>query len=183
MIHWLVLTGGASSRFGKDKASTEFHGRSLADRAVDAVHAVNASAPVLLVGPERAGGPAAAIVSALPEIDADFVGVLAVDMPFAQRALNQVFDVWQEQTSDHLIEAWVPEDPSGKSQWLCAVYRRTALVRVAEGRGDWHGIAFHALVGNLTTSVVHFRSGVSLLDIDTPDDFQRALDAAQELGT
>lgn len=136
-----------------------------------------------LVGSERAGGPAAAVVSMLPEVNVDFVGVLAVDMPFAQRALNQVLDVWQTEISDHLIEAWVPQDPSGKSQWLCAVYRRAALVRVAEGRGDWHGSAFHALVGNLARSVVHFRSGVSLLDIDTPDDFQRALDAAQELGT
>ena len=119
----------------------------------------------------------------LPEVDVDFVGVLAVDMPLAQRALNRVLDVWRTQISDHLIEAWVPEDPSGKQQWLCAVYRRTALVRVAEGRSDWHGIAFHALVGNLASSVVHFQSAVSLLDIDTPDDFQRALDAAQELGT
>lgn len=183
MIHWLVLTGGASSRFGKDKASTGFHGRSLADRAVDAVQVVDEGAPVLLLGPERAGGPAAAIVSALHEIDSDFVGVLAVDMPFAQRALKQVVDVWRTQTSDPLIEAWVPEDPTGRHQWLCAVYRRAALVRVAEERGGWDGAAFHALVGNLTTSVVHFRSGVSLLDIDTPDDFQRALDAAQELGT
>lgn len=183
MIHWLVLTGGASSRFGKDKASLEFHGRSLADRAVDAVQAVDEGAPVLRIGPERAGGPAAAIVSALPEVDTDFVGVLAVDMPFAERALNEVLDVWRMGKLDHRTEAWVPEDPSGKAQWLCAVYRRPALLRVAEGRGDWQGVAFHALVGNLATSFVHFRSGVSLLDIDTPDDFQRALDAARELGT
>ncbi len=183
MIHWLVLTGGASSRFGKDKASTEFHGRSLVERAVESVNAVDGGAPVTPVGPERGGGPAAAVVSTLPEIDADFVGVLAVDMPLAQRALNRVLDVWQTQASDHLIEAWLPEDPSGKQQWLCAVYRRTALVRVAEERSDWNGIAFHALVGNLASSVVHFRSGVSLLDIDTPGDFQRALNAAQELGT
>lgn len=183
MIHWLVLTGGASSRFGKDKALTEFEGRSLVDRAVDAVHAVDGGAPVTIVGPERAGGPAAAIVSMLPEVDVDFVGVLAVDMPFAQRALNQIVDAWRTESSDQLLDAWVPEDPTGRHQWLCAVYRRSALVRVAEGRSDWHGIAFHALVGNLTTSIVHFRSGVSLLDIDTPDDFQRALDAAQELGT
>lgn len=183
MIHWLVLTGGASSRFGKDKASTVFQGRSLVERAIGSVNAVDVGAPVTLVGPERAGGPAAAVVSMLPEVDVDFVGVVAVDMPLAQRALNRVLDVWRTQTSDHLIEAWVPEDPSGKQQWLCAVYRRTALVRVAEGRSDWHGIAFHALVGNLASSVVHFQSAVSLLDIDTPDDFQRALDAAQELGT
>ena len=182
MIHWLVLTGGSSSRFGKDKASTEFHGRSLADRAVDAVHAVDGGAPVTLVGPERAGGPAAAIVSMLPELNVDFVGVLAVDMPFAQRALNQVVDVWRTQRSDQLIDAWVPEDSSGRHQWLCAVYRRAALVRAAEEHDDWDGVAFHALVGDLASSLVHFPSSVSLLDIDTPEDFQRALDAAEELG-
>jgi molybdopterin-guanine dinucleotide biosynthesis protein A len=153
------------------------------DRAVDSVNAVDVGAPVTLVGPERAGGPAAAIVSMLPEVDVDFVGVLAVDMPLAQRALNRVLDVWRTQTSDHVIEAWVPEDPSGKQQWLCAVYRRVALVRVAEKRDEWDGVAFHALVGDLATSVVRFSSSVSLLDIDTPEDFQRALDAAQELGT
>jgi molybdopterin-guanine dinucleotide biosynthesis protein A len=183
VIHWLVLTGGASSRFGKDKASTEFHGRSLADRAVDAVRAVDAGAPVTLVGPERAGGPAAAIVSMLPEIDVDFVGALAVDMPFAQRALDQVVDVWRTERSDQLIDGWVPEDSSGRHQWLCAVYRRAALVRVAEARDGWGGVALHALVGDLATSVVYFPSSVSLLDIDTPEDFQRALDAAEDLGT
>lgn len=183
MIQWLVLTGGASSRFGQDKASTEFHGSSLVDRAVNAIRAVDGDAPVLLVGPERAGGPAAAIVSMLPEVDAEFAGVLAVDMPFAQQALAKVVDVWQTEKADRLIDAWVPHDSTGRKQWLCAVYRRSALVRSAAERTHWVGTAFHALIGNLATSVVHFPSSVSLLDIDTPEDFQRALDVATELGT
>ena len=181
MIHWLVLTGGASSRFGQDKASTELLGRTLVDRAVEVVSAVDVRGSVTLVGPERAGGPAAAIVSVLPDVDSDHVGVLAVDMPFAQPALTSVLGAWRREEADHQIDAWVPVDSTGRRQWLCAVYRRSALAQSAGERHDWDGVAFHALVGNLATSVVHFSSSVSLLDIDTPEDFQRALDVAKDL--
>ena len=182
MIHWLVLTGGASSRFGQDKASTELLGRTLVDRAVDVVSAVEARGSVTLVGPERAGGPAAAIVSVMPDVDSDYVGILAVDMPFAKPALGAVLEAWRSEGADHHIDAWVPMDSTGRHQWLCAVYRRSALLQSAGQRPDWEGVAFHALVGQLATSVVRLAASVSLLDIDTPEDFQRALDAAKELG-
>ena len=182
MIHWLVLTGGESSRFGQDKASTELLGRTLVDRAVDAVRAVDVQGSVTLVGPERAGGPAAAIVSVMPDVDSDFVGILAVDMPFAKPALGVVLEAWCPEEADRGIDAWVPTDSTGRRQWLCAVYRRSALLQSAGQRPDWDGVAFHALVGHLATSVVHFSSSASLLDIDTPEDFRRALDVARELG-
>lgn len=181
MIHWLVLTGGASSRFGRDKAATELDGRSLTDWSVQTLVSIDNSAPVSIVGAERSGGPAAAVVSMLPEIDEEFVGVLAVDMPFAEHALAIVIESVQRESSNHGVAAWVPVDSTGRQQWLCAVYRRQALLDIARTRADWGGVAFHQLVGDLATSVVPVTWSVSLLDIDTPEDFARAVGLAKEI--
>jgi molybdopterin-guanine dinucleotide biosynthesis protein A len=186
VIHWLVLTGGASSRFGRDKAATELDGRSLTDWSLRALLSIDESAPVSIVGSEHPGGPAAAVVSMLPEIDEEFVGVLAVDMPFAQHALAIVIESVQRESNNHGVAnhgvaAWVPVDSTGRQQWLCAVYRRQALLDVARTRADWGGVAFHRLVGDMDTSVVPVPRSVSLLDIDTPEDFARAVGLAKEI--
>lgn len=181
MIHWIVLTGGASTRFGRDKATTEFAGRSLIDRALDAIRAIDPASTISVVGSERSGGPASAVVSTLPEVDAEFLGVLAVDMPFAQDALAAVTAACREHVEDRSTDAWVPEDASGRRQWLCAVYRTESLAAVARAQADWSSAPFHRLVADLPTFAVSVPVSVSLLDIDTPEDFQRALDVASEL--
>lgn len=180
MIHWLVLTGGASSRLGRDKASTELAGRSLLDRATDAARALDDRAPITVLGPDRSGGPAAAVVSILPEVDEDFVGVLAVDMPFAQQALAAVAEACGLEAQNARVDAWVPQGHDGHRQWLCAVYRNDAMRRAASAIADWHGAPFHRLVGGLSACVVDVSSRVSLLDVDTPEDLQRALDHVGE---
>lgn len=184
MIHWLVLTGGASTRLGSDKATARLGDRSLTERALDSVDAIDvleSDDGVSVVGPERPGGPAAAVVSMLDEIDQDLVGVLAVDMPFAAHAVQSVMAACRQQLDDHRIEAWVPVDDGGRRQWLCAAYRRSALLRSSAELPAWDGVAFHRLVGRLTTTDVLVESSVSLLDIDTPEDLRRALDIAQGL--
>lgn len=188
MIHWLVLTGGASSRFGQDKATTEMGGRSLLDRAVDVLHSLDPVAPITVVGPEKPGGPAAAVVSTLAEVQTEFIGVLAVDMPFAADALSAVTTAVRDHAGlrgahHDRIDAWVPEDSTGRRQWLCAVYRKESLQAAAAAQARWSAAPFHRLVGDLPTFVVPVPLSVSLLDIDTPEDFQRALDVARELGS
>lgn len=191
MIHWIVLTGGASSRFGRDKATAQLVGRSLIDRAMDAIREVDPTATISVVGSERSGGPASAVVSTLPEVDADYLGVLAVDMPFARDALAAVMTACcdqvdepganEQRANEQRADAWVPEDATGRRQWLCAVYRRQSLAEVARAHADWSSAPFHRLVADLPTIVVSVPTSVSLLDIDTPEDFQRARDVATEL--
>lgn len=181
MIDWLVLAGGASSRLGADKSTTMLAGRTLVDRAVSSVLSVDPTGRVRLLGPELSGGPAAAVVSVLAELDEDLTGVLAVDMPFAERALSTVVAGAERERSDASIDAWVPTDEKGRQQWLCAVYRTSALRLSASFRDDWRSSPFHALVGELTTSLVFIDAPVSLLDIDTPDDLRHAQEIAESL--
>ena len=74
MADWVgaVLTGGASTRMGRDKAAIEVDGRAMADRVADALRAAGAAEVVLVGGaagdlPDDAPGegPLAGIVVAL----------------------------------------------------------------------------------------------------------------------
>ncbi len=199
MIRWLVLTGGASTRLGRDKATALLDGSTLVERAIASIESADPAASVTEVGADRPGGPAAAVVAVLPTIQEALVGVLAVDMPFAKQALVALVELVDGDTSDldtsdldtsdldtSEIEAWVPVGADGRRQWLCAVYRREALVRAMsaglDGSLDWNGAPFHRLVGELTTSLVPIASDVSLLDIDTPQDLERAQRVVEDRG-
>lgn len=181
MIHWLVLAGGASSRFGRDKSDAVLDGRTLIDHAVHAVQSAEYSSGCTIVGAEYSGGPAAAVVSALGRVDAPFVGVLAVDMPFAEPVLASVIAIVESQSSLEEVDAWVPVGPDGRRQWLCAVYRRSSLLRAVDELDDWRDAPFHRLVTGLVTTQVPIASSTSLLDIDTPEDYSRAHDIANDL--
>lgn len=91
----LLLTGGASRRLGRDKATTHVGGRRLVDRLLAEVPL---QAPVVVVGPTLGGlarratfvreeppgsGPLAGIGAGLAEVGTPYVGVIAADMPFA----------------------------------------------------------------------------------------------------
>lgn len=204
MIRWLVLTGGASTRLGRDKATALLDGSTLVERTIASIESADPAASVTEVGADRPGGPAAAVVAVLPTIQEALVGVLAVDMPFAKQALVALVELVDGDTSDldtsdfdtseldtseidtSEIEAWVPVGADGRRQWLCAVYRREALVRAMsaglDGSLDWNGAPFHRLVGELTTSLVPIASDVSLLDIDTPQDLERARRVVEDRG-
>ena len=91
----VVLTGGASRRLGRDKATSHVGGRRLVDRILAEVPA---DVPVVIVGPlldamarpvrfvredPPGSGPLAAIGAGLAEVSTPFVGLIAADMPFA----------------------------------------------------------------------------------------------------
>jgi molybdopterin-guanine dinucleotide biosynthesis protein A len=91
----LVLTGGASRRLGRDKATAHVGGRRLVDRLVADVPE---GVPVVVVGPTLDGvdrrvvfaredppgsGPLAGIGAGVAVVTTPLVGVIAADMPFA----------------------------------------------------------------------------------------------------
>jgi len=174
---WLLLTGGASSRLGEDKANVEVAGRSLLEHARASIATSDPYATVHVLGADYPGGPAAAVVAGLPLCESAIIGVLAVDMPFAHIALAQVRDAVRR---DPEAEAWIPIDDRGRQQWLCAAYLRNALDESARSRSDWSGEPFGRLVGELESAFVPIDIGVSLLDVDTPADLDRARRASTQ---
>lgn len=129
----VVLIGGRSRRFGRDKVLSEFRGIPLVD------HAVEVLAPlfdeVILVGHRRSGleqyrvvedirpgcGPLGGIYTALSSTSAEFCFVCAADMPnmnpdFIAHMISMADD------HDVIMPAW-----SKGREPLHAIYRRTVI--------------------------------------------------------
>lgn len=143
-VRGVVLVGGKSSRFGRDKLKEPFAGRMLVERAIDAVRRVTGS--VALVGacaPEIAAqgdlvlpdawvgqGPMGGILTAIEQLESDVL-VLAGDLPtITERTLEEVLT-----TAEARADAWIVR---AKGEPLIALYRRevapTIRARLALGR-------------------------------------------------
>ena len=129
-----VLAGGESRRMGRPKAFISIDGRTMLDRAIDALRAADID-EVFVVGGDRsriveAGhrhrrdadpgqGPLGGILTALDATDADLVVVLACDLldasPLAVRSL--VGAIGDADVAVPVVD--------GRAQWLHAVWRRS----------------------------------------------------------
>lgn len=168
---------------GIQKPLLEVGGRSLLDVAVAAARKA-ACDPIIVVGDAVAdaapisvlwvreepafGGPAAAIVAALPLVTGARTLVLACDLPGAEAAAQLLCA-----TPGHRDGACL-EDQSGSSQWLAGIYRTEAL-RTAAARLPrlGSGASVRALLGGLTIDLVSADQNLTA-DIDTWDDLYTA---------
>jgi molybdopterin-guanine dinucleotide biosynthesis protein A len=138
-IGGLLLTGGASSRMGVDKADLRREGRRLADRSASVLAEV--CDPVIEIGPGVSGldavrepdpgsGPLAALAAGAAALrDRGHPGallVLAVDLPFVEVPLLRLL-AGHEPTATTLVPV-----AGGIPQSLCARYDATACVTAAE---------------------------------------------------
>jgi molybdopterin-guanine dinucleotide biosynthesis protein A len=134
-----LLAGGKSSRMGADKASLDFGGQTLLDRALTVMGAVCGKVTIVgdpdkfaQYGSSKYGsfvadifpgcGPLAGIHAALVHSSAKLNLMLAVDMPFVSRELLAFLFATAEDADNHAIVT-VPRTSKG-FQPLCAVYRR-----------------------------------------------------------
>ncbi len=125
-----VLTGGRSSRMGRDKALIDIAGRPLALRVAeqagkfcDSVSLVGDPAAYgslgLKVVPDTfpGQGPLAGIEAALGATAADWNLIVACDMPaLGSAAIEQLFDLQ--------ADCALPQYDDGRAEPLCAVYHR-----------------------------------------------------------
>ncbi len=178
----IVLTGGTAVRLdGADKSAVEVGGRSLLERALDAL----AGMATVVVGPEvptsrpvtfrreepPGGGPAAGVLAGLTGFGPRpaLVVVLAVDMPLVTagtvgRLLAAVRD-------RRACDGAVLVDSAGRQQHLCAVYAVSTLER-RSAAVDRHGLAMRRLVDGLDLVAVP-ATGLEAQDVDTWADLAR----------
>lgn len=120
-----ILTGGRSTRMGRDKADVAVSGKTMLDRVEHAMSAVVGR--TVLLGPDRPGwecwpdafhtqGPLAGIATALSRTTSDRVLLVAVDQPFLR---TETLRSLAATISDLPV---VPVDTDGTRQVTCAVY-------------------------------------------------------------
>ncbi|HUF15629.1 MAG TPA: molybdenum cofactor guanylyltransferase [Acidimicrobiia bacterium] len=123
-----ILTGGRSTRMGRDKADVLVAGRPMLDRVSSALSAI--SDHLVLLGPDREGwecwpdsvhtqGPLAGIATALARTDSDRVALVAVDHPFVRPGFLQMIIGIESELPV------VPVDETGIRQVTCAIYPKS----------------------------------------------------------
>ena len=175
----VVLAGGEAQRLGgADKASLRIGGRSLLDRAIDAL---SNAGRVIVVGPRRptprpvawarespvGAGPLAATAAGVEHVVAEALIVLAVDYPFVDAG---VVAALLEAMGQH--DGAALTDDEGNLHYVAGAYR-AASVRAGLRRWDSdENASMRRVFSNL--DVVEVRNDRAALDIDNPEDLEAA---------
>ena len=162
-----VMTGGRSSRMGRDKALLRFHGRPLVETVARAVE--DAAGSAVLVGNPALSeflsypvipdlypgeGPLGGILTGLRHTAAHWNLVAACDMPELTSAfLAHLLDAAADSDADVLM----PIGRGGQPEPLCAVYRLSAR--------DPIQAAFDAGVRKVTAAL----AGLRICHLTVPD--------------
>ena len=190
----IVLAGGRAARLGgARKPLLEVDGTSLLTRTVAAARGAGAGR-IVVVGERMLedpslvwvredppfGGPVAGIIAALPRVEADWTLVLACDLPGIDRALDLLplgeADTAPSGDGTHLTDA------SGRSQWLTALYRTSALrAAAASVPDDGRNAPVRSLVGGLSLTSVEGPESATR-DVDTWEDLEWARRASDVPG-
>lgn len=179
----VLLTGGGSRRLGRDKATLEVGGRTLAERAAGVL--APAVEEAIEVGPGHSGlpavredpagaGPAAALVAGADALGTDHVVLLAVDLPLVDTPLLAFLaHRGGRPTAIPLVD--------GRLQLVCARYGPDALraARLLLRDSASRSPALHEVVAAVEHDEVTQRelagvaSASAFLDVDTASDLER----------
>ena len=175
----VVLAGGRSQRLGgDDKASLRVGGRSLLDRAIDALRDAGR---VIVVGPRRStlrtvswarespvgAGPLAATAAGVEHVVAESVVVLAVDYPFVDAS---VIAALLRAIEEH--EGAALTDDEGNFHYVAGAYRSASLREGLRRRGKVEDASMRGVFASLDVVAVH--DDRAALDIDYPEDLEAA---------
>lgn len=180
----MILTGGASSRFGSNKSQAILGSRSLIENLLNGLPS---EIEIVIVGPKiqhasrpvkyaqedpAGGGPVAAIHAGLDFIESEFVAIIATDMPLA----HQIWAVLIANLPKNQ-DATIPVDSAGVRQSLCALYRADSLRQAFAEIGEVSGQSMRNVTRLLSVRELQVEPSLQhfLIDIDTPLDLDRAI--------
>jgi molybdopterin-guanine dinucleotide biosynthesis protein A len=188
MTSAMILTGGASTRMGRDKATLLVKGETLAARVARVVREL--ADPVIVVGPEAGtgtpalddprAGPLVAVSIGAEELSARGASgptfVVAADLPFLDAALLRLLE-----RELGFADAAVPV-AGDRDQPLCACYDLVALGITARrlvnvgGRSMRDLVAALRRVQRVPEEAWRAEAGPdALIDVDTPEAWEAAL--------
>ena len=184
----IVLAGGRSSRFGRDKLAEPIDGRPLLDHAIQAVRPVASrilvvvapgAAPALPTGttlvhdPTPFEGPLAGLLAGLREADDPVVLAVGGDTPdLVVAVVVSMLEALDSAGADAVVL-----EHDGRARPLPMVLRREPAAAAAAGLYAQGERRLRALTEVLATSVIPERTwraldpeALTLRDIDTPAD-------------
>lgn len=203
-ISGFVLAGGSSTRLHRDKVLLPWKHKTLIDYATDRLRPLcetvrvcanrddlEAYRPLVRDALPNAG-PLAAIVAGLEQSHTEWNLFLAVDLPLLPRELLQALIA---QTSEKADALCILPRLDGMPQPLCGLYRRslaTDLRRALEEGKYKIMLALDAIAGTRMERLdvrelarVRIQSSFAVedwfLNVNTPEDWQRALKLGREL--
>jgi molybdopterin-guanine dinucleotide biosynthesis protein A len=178
-----VLTGGASTRMGRDKALLPMGGRTLVEQVAEAVREAAGSA-TLVGAPDRYWalglpavadtlepcGPLGGILTALRYTNSDWNLVVACDLPGAgAELLKELLGAARAADADALV----PVGASGLPEPLCAVYHRRAAAAIEAALRRGVRKVTEALEGLRVESYAVGDAG-AFHNLNTPEDWAAA---------
>ena len=175
-----ILAGGKRARMGRDKASLDWHGRTLLEHMVDLISAVTGA--VHVVGrdplPDRlpGHGPLSGIATALETSETDANLVVAVDLPFLTKGFLNHLRSRAELSSGRLVACKIGSDFP-----LCLAVPRTLLPDIHR-RMDAKDLSIHGFIEDSPGRVISeselreagFDTSM-FRNINTEDDYRAAL--------
>ena len=175
----LVLAGGRSERFGRDKALAELGGLPFVALVGAAVSAW-AGRTLLATGPEprrypvpaeivldgvENGGPLAGLAAGLAATETPWLLAAAVDLPYlTPAALRPLLDADADGA-----DVVVALDSDGRRQPTCALWRVRTVAPVAAEQVGAGRLALHALLDRLVVRGVPVEGG-ALQNVNRPGD-------------
>lgn len=176
----IILSGGKSERFGSNKSEAKIAELTLLEFLANQL----TSHDLIVVGePTKVkaqyireepigGGPCAGIEAGMKLVKSEIVAIYAVDAPFAPTYLASL-------EINLVRDAAVPLDIEGLPQYLGGIYRSEKVMQAINRFVDVHGISVRKLFSQLDTDFVDVDKPELLMDIDTPQDLERALELAK----
>jgi molybdenum cofactor guanylyltransferase len=181
-IDAFILVGGRSTRMGRDKATLDLGGTTLAERAATTIRTALPEAAVSRVDASddiyRERGPLGGLHSALTAAKTDWIFLLACDLPFVTSELIHRLNMRISADSDAVI----PAQADGRLQPLCGFYRvKPCLAAAATLLESDPKAALRDLFKQVPHTVAAFAqladlagSGHFFLNLNTPDDLEMA---------
>ena len=187
-IEGFILVGGASSRMGTDKSQLVLDNQKFVDRIAGTLSSVTSSVTIvggMFPNPTLKStsdvyprwGALGGLHGALNACSSEWAVIVACDLPFVTSDL--FLRLYQFRAG---YEAVVPQQPDGRYQPLCALYRKDPCLRVSTDLIESRHRRPLDLLETVNTRWVDFgeiaqlnQSRKFFVNINTPQDYDEAI--------
>ncbi len=180
----IVLSGGTSRRFGRDKSQAKIAGKSLIALILESIPS---EFKIVIVGQDPkiessqyqcvleepiGGGPLAGFKAGLDASESELVALIATDMPFASGLVLHLINSIRVHD-----DAVMYVDAKGFKQPLAAVYRSKSVKRALADMGQLDGKSMRELVSHLMVHEIEMSHEIAqaLMEIHTAADLEQAI--------